>query len=88
MARGKDTGDHPGRKVGRDTFSGAPVTPTSRSEMGGFEGPRCNNCGSYNTEESSAGGHDCYDCGHTSNPPRPSEGSPGPEGLQSMFGMG
>lgn len=64
------------------------INPTSAAEMDGFEGPKCNNCGSYNTEESSAGGHDCYDCGHTSNPSRPAEGSSGPDALQNMFRMG
>jgi hypothetical protein len=64
------------------------VTPTSKAAMDGMHGPSCNNCGSYNTDVSSAGGHDCYDCGHTSNPPRPATDSPGPDALQNMFRMG
>lgn len=92
MARGQDTGNHPGRKVGRDVFSGAEVTPTSIADMNGFEGPQCNNCGSYNTDAAGDGGHDCYDCGHTSYKSKrggdPAPGSPGPEMLQNMFRMG
>ena len=68
------------------------VNPTSKSDMGGFEGPQCHNCGSYNTDVASDDGHDCYDCGHTSYKSKrggdPAPGSPGPEMLQNMFRMG
>jgi hypothetical protein len=81
MARGEDTGNHPGRKVGRDDLyatmrsivsspqdavAAGLVDPTSKGDMDGMHGPQCNNCGSYNTDASSNNGHDCYDCGHTS----------------------
>jgi hypothetical protein len=74
MARGEDTGHHPGRRVGRENFmspqeqaAAGLADPTTRSDMNGFAGPKCHNCGSYNTDISKFdGNHDCYDCGHTS----------------------
>jgi hypothetical protein len=77
MARGEDTGHHPGRKVGRDDLyatmrsivsspqdavAAGLVDPTSKGDMDGLHGPRCRQCGSYNTEEST-GATSCYDCG-------------------------
>ena len=73
MARGQDTGNHPNRKVNRENFmspqeqtAAGLSNPTSRSDMNGFAGPKCYNCGSYNTDVAGDGGHDCYDCGHSS----------------------